>query len=882
MSDVVPYLYIRNGLEYYEVSDGFYLLCVDNKGVLTSCTLKPGADVTGWDGYLEIPAMVGKTKVTGIATNCFTDLELNNNVKTLKIADNSISVINASVFKGWEKLKKAYIGNSVTEIGASAFEGCNKLEDVTFSSPSAGHDAFKIGADAFKTGSTELTFHGDIVEGYAPFAWAMDKNNIIKEPEGIRVCYQSLSPTFLTVMYDENTELVTLLDYPKMSQVSSLLNEAYATDITPYGSYEHMREEQSYNEYRSTAFDSRRDEFKTAWMVSGEAAYDSENYGPWITPEFCAQAVGWGTTEPGTPDSGTSDDSTSSDSTGGDESEDGTAAAIADFFFEPITVYAADMPQPYYTRNPFKIGETSTGYPQLNAEEISLLDAVHNITVPEGVDSIDVYGYINNSERNKNNAAIYLERKLDPDVWRMYTSRTRHDENSTIDTKPGLFSGYYQDYESANDGEKYKRGNDQIQSVDLKSVKYLPDYAFDSCENLLSVNLGPECSDIGIAPFRGCYEMETVGDNEWYTTTNGIIYSKNTDGSLTIEECLSARGRKIDKVGPPIVNAGDNGDANLKSVSAIKPGAFEDCDDLTEINFGSNNTAGLKVIPEDCFKNTDTLQTVVLPITVNDIGRGAFVGAKNLRALTIYGSEVKISGSAFDGDKVQTTVSAPDDSAVVRYVKEYGTEYKLVMDNKPFGKQWKVSFYDANYKLLENLTDDLGNPIDNPQYVTDGDQAQFPDDPVMEGWTFEEWIGLNGATRRSPIHEDTIFYAQGHYDSGAPVDGKYVVEFLDGVDGQQLAGRGSNPIDGKYYVPIGESFEDQGWPEPIHPVHEGYEPAGFSSGNGSTGQWTAKTAVNSNLSIIALYKVSATGNTPNTSGNTTNTSGNTTNTRLCL
>ena len=699
----------------------------------------------------------------------------------------------------------------------------------------------------------------------------MAKDNIIKEPEGIRVCYQSLIPTSLTVMYDEHTDLVTLLDYPKMSQVSSLLNEAYADDIKAgsYGTYEKMREALSYIEYSGEAFDSRRDAFKTEWLEGQETAYDSENYGPWITPEYVNKETWTGGTVPPTSSGGTTggDSTGSGTTTGGGDGGSTTGAAIADFLFEPIVAYAADTPEPYYTRHPFKVGGADTSYPQLTAEEISLLDAVHNIVVPEGVESIDVYGFINDSERNKNNAAIYLERKLDPDVYRMYTSTARQDADSSTKTVPGLFSGYYDDGLSADNGEKYKRGNDLIESVTMKSVKYLPNYAFDSCEKLLSVDLGPACADIGTAPFRGCYEMVTVGDNDYYTTENGIIYSKNTDGSLTIEECLSARGRKTE-AGPAIVSLAT--DPNMKSVSAIKPGAFEDCDDLTAVNFGNNDTAGLSVIPEDCFKNCDNLQTIVLPATTNDIGKGAFVGANSLRDLTIYGDEVKISGSAFDTEKtVQTTVRAYENSAVVRYVNEYGEAYKLYYDkDNPLGRQWKVTFYDAKYQVIENMKDDEGNALDNPQYVTDGEKAVIPEGPVLEGWTFEDWVGMNNADISKPIREDSIFYAQGHFEGGTPVDGKWAVEFYDGVDGQQLAGRGSNPSDGKYYVDAGKSFADMGWPEPLHPVHAGFEAMGFSSGTGATGAWTAQTVINSNMTVVALYKAATT-----TSGGSTNTPG---------
>lgn len=886
----IPYRYDRGEQQFYEICGGDnreYLMCIDNDGVLTSCTRKDRNVSMSQTVPMKIPAKVGEKEVTAIGPGCFSDDELNQHINEVTIEDNSkIASIAASVFKDWKELRKVYIGNSITQIGASAFEGCEKLVDVTFSSPLGGHESVEpFGENAFKTGSPELTFHGDIVIGYAPFAWAMNKDNIIKEPEGIRVCYQSLSPTFLTVMYDENTDLVTLLDYPKMNQVSDLLNEAHAKEIKDgkYGTYENMREQLSYLEYSSEAYNSRREAFKAAWQANGEEAYQSEFYGPWITDKFCTPQ-GW--------NSSTTNPATSGESTttpdGGEGDEGGgttTGKAIADFFLEPITAYAAEetptnLPDPYYARNHFEVGKSTAEFPSLTAEEIGLLNAVRNIVVPDGVDSIDVFGYITKSDRNKLNAETYLQKKLDPDVWRMYynSGKVINDTDGNATRIPGLFSGYYDEELGDDKGEKYKRGNDQITSVTLNSVKYLPDYAFDSCENLLSVDLGPACSNIGTAPFRGCYEMSTVGDNEYYTAANGIIYSKNEDGSLTIEECLAARGRKTE-AGPAIVIASN--DENLKSVSAIKPGAFEDCDFLTEVNFGSRDTAGLLVIPEDCFRNCDSLQTVVLPVTVNDIGRNAFAGANNLSGLTVHGNEVKISGRAFDTNKtVWTTVRANEDSAVVRYVKEYGDEYHLQMDSHPFGREWKVTFYDARYQLAEDMKDDLGEALDNPQYVTNGEKAAIPAAPELEGWTFDEWVGMNGADIRQPIRSDTIFYAQGHYANGAPVNGKYTVEFFDGIDGSPMRGFGAES-DGKYYVDAGKSFADMGFEAPAHKAQAGYEPMGYRD---YRGEWTVNTVTDRNLSVILLYSASSTsgGSTSggSTSGGTTSsgtTSGGSTN-----
>lgn len=895
VSDTVPYLYVENGVEYYEVSDGFYLLCINNEGILISCTLKPGADVNKWlkekEGKLEIPAMVGNTKVTGIASGCFSDSKLNENVRSLKIADESISSIADGVFQGgggehekdWLNLSSVYIGNSVNSIGNNAFKNCSSLVDVTFNTPSAGYEGFTIGTDAFKTESGELTFHGDIVKGYAPFDWATDPGNIIQAQDKIRVCYKSLSPTYLTVMYNPITEMVTLLDYPKYSQVSEILNEKYGFDAGSKA-YEDMKVAEWYRLYSGSDYDSYRKNFQDQWKsiqqitneeekrAQQEELYNSDSYGPWINEYFCAN---WNTWQSG----GTGGDTISSSSStqnpdennpdGGGSGDDETAMSrLTGWLFDPVVVQAAstdlDAPLAYYIKNDYDIiDNVNSGDPyRFSEEERQLVNATKNIVVPEGVDSIDVYGYINNrtidgetakgenAGANTGNYNTYFNLNWPTETRNMYNG-FKSDTSDLTDTVPGLFSGYYKDYKNSSDVEKYVRGNDLIESVTLSSVTYLPDYAFDSCENLQWVIIGDALADIGKAPFRGCYKMTSVSNNEYYTTENGIIYSNNTDGSRTIEECLSARGSGV---GEGIVSL--TSDPNLATVSAIKPGAFEDCDNITSISFGMNDTAGLSVIPEDCFRNCDRLSSIILPRTVNDVGKGAFVGANALNTLTFYGKEVKISGSAFENTpenkKCNTLVRTYEDSAVVRYVNEYGKEYDLTLDNNRLGELWTVTFLDSDHVMMGELVDKEGNEIENPQYVEDGAYAKVPTDPVHEGWTFEKWVGMNNAAIDEKITQDTIFYAQGYSNDGM-INGKYMVEFYDAVDGKKIG-----PT--QYISPGGEAIA------PAPPTHDGY----------TFDKWSdTYTNIQTNKSIVALYKsAGGSGGSTNTSGGSTNTSGN--------
>lgn len=906
----VPYLYIKGNKEYYEVSDGNYLMCINSDGILTSCTLKTEPSDKDKRIDLVIPATVGTTNVVGIATDCFKDGTLKSWVKSVTIKDNSISEIEENVFKDWDKLQKVVIGNSVTKIGANAFQGCTSLVDVTFHSPKGGHEPEtfpleQIGDNAFATGSSQLTFHGDIVDGYGPFEWATKADNFVNERYNIRVCYQSLAPTYLTVMYNPITEMVTLLDYPKADQIEDILNTAHAGEFgntvdrngKPITKYTDLMVDSWYRRYPygDTVADEMRKNFANEWAAATneeerEKLYEeSGNYGPWVSPEFCKEWSDWLS---GNPHIATSKGNDEGINEGND---DATAKeTILDWLFEPIVAYASETeesggtggsgtigdPKPYYDYYTYDVlenymaeqnKEPSSAYRALSTEESALIDSIMNVKIPKGVDSIDVYGYRYNldvdgnissgpnGELNTNNYTTYLKGKYwDNKTESMYL-RINSDSDDNTDVVPGLFSGYYVDYTNASDYELYKRGNDLVTSIELNSVKYLPDYAFDSCERLQSVILGDYCEDIGTAPFRGCYSLTGVSNNDYYKTDNGIVYSVNTDGSYTIEECLSGRGNPA-VVGQSMVCL--TNDPNLAMVSAIRKGAFEDCDSITDISFGSNDTAGLTEIPEDCFRNCDNLQNVVLPMTVNDIGKNAFSDADSLGYLTIYGKEVKISGSAFadnnDNDKKLTRVRAYENSAPERYVKEYADEYYLAMDSTYLGEQWKVSFMDSNGILFEELVDRKGNSLDNPQYVVNGDSATEPEDPQGDDWVFEKWIGTNGTEIKDDILEDTVFIAQ-VYSTNGMINGKYSVAFYDQVDGAQIGVT--------QYIEPGKAAI-----APQAPVHTGY----------SFLKWSSEeyTNVQKNLTIMAMYSGSGTGTTSggstNTSGGATTTSGTTT------
>lgn len=885
----VPYLYIRDGKKFYEIGSSDYLMCVNEDGILTSCRLKDGVNPTTID--LEIWAQVGTTKVTGIAGDCFSDDKMNQKVRTLTIFDNSLSTIDANVFKGWGKLEKVFIGNSVTSIGASAFEGCHSLKDVTFNTPESAAANFTVGENAFRTNGSELTFHGLISQNFAPYTWAMDKDNAIDPDRGVRVCYKSLAPSNLTVMYNDDKGEITLLDYPKYNQVEELLGEQYATregvDWARSGFssaadyYQSYMENMYYNLYSTELYESKRKAFKDEWdKATDDAAIkalynDPVLYGPWVNPEFAAlvnKGEGGGTT------------SASADK------------GMFDWLFEPLVAQAAPAGtklQAYYdysedginrkyaynaTENYERSSADAAGpYQSSTTDELKAFDATKNIVVPDGVTSIDVNGYLE-AQANVSNRATYFTSDRLGSSYKMYTDS--HSESAVDEYKytdhdkdhlAGLFSGMYRDYDTAEDEEgvyeKAEKGNDRVESIDLNGVTYLPAYAFDGCENLQTVKIGDACTDIGKLPFRGCTSLTDVQiaeTNPKYQEDNRIIYSyKNDEAGNTlykIEECLETRGKGSNS--STLVDSAL--DSKIINVNEIADGAFESCDYIRKIHM--TDAVRLATIPDRTFKSCNDLDNIELPATVNKIDKEAFALSNNLASIRIPGREVFISTEAFaDNNKRETLIVTYEDSSARRYADTYAETYKLYFDK--IGDLWEVAFYDMD-----------GTQIGDPFSVEDNTRLtddQIPEDPVRAGYTFDKWVGTGGVDVRDPITQSTNFIAKYNSNSGMVGD-KYVVTFLDGLDGSLLTGEGANRVDGLYYVEAGTSFAENNLKAPEPKTHDGFTFLTWSD------NWTVNTVIDNNMPIIALYSENGSttptpGGTPGTNpgtstGTTTNTS----------
>ncbi|HNX29631.1 MAG TPA: leucine-rich repeat protein [Syntrophomonadaceae bacterium] len=257
--------------------------------------------------------------------------------------------------------------------------------------------------------------------------------------------------------------------------------------------------------------------------------------------------------------------------------------------------------------------------------------------------------------------------------------------------------------------------------------------AFFNCTGLTAVTLPKSLSQIDPSAFRGCSNLTTfsiAGDNPSFTTTEGILYSKDKatllvypDGKITGTVILADH---VKSIGPTVFQAASNlkeivfpsgltsiGNqafygtgltsvtipatvktiglrafaecASLKTVRlpstliTIESGTFSDCTSLT----GVTMVNGVQTIGIDAFNGCSSLKEIYLPSTIKTIGIGAFQKCPAFKSMWFYGYPPNIDSSALDFTydeygyhDYDVTLYYP--RALEDSWKDYGGEYVIV------------------------------------------------------------------------------------------------------------------------------------------------------------------------------------------------------------
>lgn len=184
--------------------------------------------------------------------------------------------------------------------------------------------------------------------------------------------------------------------------------------------------------------------------------------------------------------------------------------------------------------------------------------------------------------------------------------------------------------------------------LDLTGIKEIDDYAFFGCASIETLMIGNGVEKIGNRVFHGNVSLKTVIISNTVKEMGIRVFYK----CEALETVTIGNGMKV------IPDYTFYGCKSLKNVSFVAGGgverigryAFRDCVQLSNINFGDS----LKVMDDYSFFGCSGLTELVIPNTVESIGKYAFRNCSSLTSVVIPETLVTIGKHAFYGAKLAT------------------------------------------------------------------------------------------------------------------------------------------------------------------------------------------------------------------------------------
>ncbi len=408
--------------------------------------------------------------------------------------------------------------------------------------------------------------------------------------------------------------------------------------------------------------------------------------------------------------------------------------------------------------------KTNESGADLTEAEAAIWDAVMNIVLPEGVESVKAGLFKEKEVGLGDETHAYFKTEEGKNSYKTLSAYGLKEVAGDDDPDDGVDSGAFANWTT-------------LASVTLYGgTESIGDYAFKGCKQLTSVTLPQTVTQMGLIPFTGCEKLSYVNfqGSEYFSCDNSIIYRLDTAGNkYALIEYLEGRPSSS-------ITSGE-----VTGVKEIAEEAFAN----TRVSFVDLSSADVARIPERAFGDCERLIQVILPNSVRSVENGAFTGCPNMQRLTVPNLN-----TVFRQDAVDTSgPNRPNDLVFVCNDESMAHEYAVTWDfaTDPNGVEvsYKVVFQDWDGTELK------------VEYVVQGHDATPPDTPHREGYDF---VGWNKEYRG--IKEDVVITAM--YETEDPNAKKVTVTFYDDDQTTVLYTRS---------VTIGQTVE-----LPPDPVKEGY------------------------------------------------------------
>ncbi|TCL59918.1 List-Bact-rpt repeat protein [Kineothrix alysoides] len=453
-----------------------------------------------------------------------------------------------------------------------------------------------------------------------------------------------------------------------------------------------------------------------------------------------------------------------------------------------------------------KVAGSST---QPTSEQLAIVNAVYNMIIPSGVTAIKT-GLFSGRDANNNVLSEYTYKDASDNIIII-----KNDEVKSITLM------------SIDKVESYAFSNlTSLETFNMNGGTAIGSYAFDNCDKLTSVSIGPSVMTMGIRPFKSCALLKNVSipSSDYLSSNNAIIYGKTNGVNTKIIECLETRG---DKSGSTTI-----GPDELSGITSIEKEAFMNCDGIGAVDLSKST---VKTIPERCFADYESdpdnptqgtrdnrLGSVILPAGATNISAGAFWNS-NVYSVRIPSTVSYIEPNAFsytkgtvgesaqpwndstkqplfdDSEHSQITFICLNESPAAIYAEKY--TYINTEESSDLKARYTVYFFDA--------VDPLNPKPIEEQLVISGDDATLPTPPTHTGYTFSQWYPSDAYKAVSRDIEISALYTKSDATTYTVRFFNYNKELMNDYTQQVVEGKDAVPPAADKMVVEGKVFT--GW-----------------------------------------------------------------------